>query len=60
MSKMSNKQKKEKARQLAMEWIEKSANMHLSWGEIAEITNLFYIIAKKYSLTEEFRENGII
>lgn len=32
----------------------------LSWGEMADITNWFEIMARRYGLITEFRENGII
>lgn len=32
----------------------------LSWGEFAEIQYFFDVNAKRYGLTKEFRENGII
>lgn len=52
---------KQKARDLAAEWITVDFPARAwSWGELAEICAYFEKLARRYGLTEEFRENGII
>ena len=51
---------KENARQKAMDWQTEYYNNNYSYGELAEFTEYFTKLAKRYGLTEEFRENGII
>ena len=51
---------KENARQKAIEWKLDFNNHNYSYEELAEFTEYFTRLAKRYGLTEEFRENGII
>lgn len=51
---------KENARQKAIEWQLDFNNHNYSWGELASFAEYFTKLAKRYGLTEEFRENGII
>lgn len=51
---------KENARQKAMDWQTDYCNNNYSYGELAYFTEYFIKLAKRYGLTEEFRENGII
>ena len=51
---------KENARQKAMDWQADYYNNNYSYGELAYFTEYFTKLAKRYGLTEEFRENGII
>ena len=51
---------KEEARQMAIEYQEWSSKNHLTWGEVARYGETFATLGKKYNLTEEFKENGII
>ena len=51
---------KENARQKAIDWQLDFNNHNYSYGELAEFTEYFTKLAKRYGLTEEFRENGII
>ena len=51
---------KENARQKAIEWQLDFNNHNYSYGELAYFTEYFTKLAKRYGLTEEFRENGII
>ena len=51
---------KENARQKAIEWQLDFNNHNYSWGELAVFAEYFTKLAKRYGLTEEFRENGII
>ena len=58
---MSNYQKrKEAARQKAIEWQADFGNHNYSWGELAAWGSYFEQLARRYGLTEEFKENGII
>lgn len=45
---------------LAKDWQLHFSDFGWSWGEIAEITNYFYDMAKRFGLVKEFKENGII
>lgn len=56
---MTYKEKKERARQEAIDWQLESANEQLSYGELAAIGDYFYKLGKRYGLLREFRENGI-
>lgn len=51
---------KENARQKAIEWQLDFNNHNYSWGELAAFAEYFTKLAKRYGLTEEFRENGMI
>ena len=51
---------KENARQKAIEWQLDFNNHNYSYGELAEFTEYFTRLAKRYGLMTEFRENGII
>ena len=51
---------KENARQKAIEWQLDFNNHDYSYGELTYFTEYFTKLAKRYGLTEEFRENGII
>lgn len=51
---------KENARQKAIEWQLDFNNHDYSYGELIYFTEYFTKLAKRYGLTEEFRENGII
>lgn len=58
---MSNYQKeKEAARQKAQSWQLDFTDRDSSYGELAADQQWFAQLAKRYGLTEEFRENGII
>lgn len=60
MEKLTYKQLKEKARELAIDWqIEFSENDHYM-SEYAYWNNKFTKLGKRYGLLKEFRENGII
>ena len=51
---------KENARQKAMDWQTEYYNNNYSYGELIAFAEYFTKLAKRYGLTEEFRENGII
>lgn len=52
--------RKEAARQTAIEWQARQAELNPSWREIAESGEYFAKLASRYGLIREFRENGII
>ena len=51
---------KEKARYLAEEYQHESAKWHMTYGDLCEWGDYFRNLGKRYGLSEEFRENGII
>lgn len=51
---------KERARNKAIEWQYNFDSHNYSWGELMDFQAYFEGLAKRYGLTEEFRENGII
>jgi hypothetical protein len=50
----------EEARDFAVQWQQWQRSQALSWTEVSEWGHYFEELAKKFNLTEEFRENGII
>ncbi len=50
----------EEARQEAISWQHWFSETSLSYSELSEWQNYFLKLAKKFNLTEEFAENGII
>ena len=50
----------DKARQAAIDWQAWSAEQSLSYGELADWAAGFEELAKKFNLTYEFKENGIL
>ena len=59
MAKMTYQQKKEAARQQAIDWQDWSHEQNLSYGELAEAGEHFEKLGRRYGLLQEFRENGI-
>lgn len=57
---MSYAEKKEHARNKAIEWQSDFCNHNYSWGELAWFSDYFTKLGKKYGLIKEFRENAII
>ena len=53
-------ERKDNARQLAIDWQYNFSGLTWSWGEITEITSYFEKIGKRYGLLREFRENAIV
>lgn len=51
---------KASARQKAIDWQNDFCNHSYSWGELAYFGDYFKKLGKRYGLTKEFRENGII
>ena len=52
--------RKEQARQAAQEWQTEFGNRTHSWAELADAAARFERLGKRYGLTREFKENGII
>ena len=52
--------RKAAARERAIEWQAEFPEHNYSWGELAYYGAYFTKQARKYGLTAEFRENGII
>lgn len=57
---MTYAERKEKARNEAIDWQSDFANHNYYWSELAEFSAYFEKLAKRYGLVREFRENGII
>ena len=57
---MTYTEKKAQARQKAIDWQNEQAKNPISWAEMIEKAGQFRKLAKKYGLTREFIENGII
>lgn len=53
-------QKKEAARNEAINWQITTANEGMSWLELAEQQERLMTIGRRYGLIREFHENGII
>lgn len=51
---------KNKAREEAKTWQLDFANDNYSYEEIGNVSGYFAKLAKRYGLTKEFKENGII
>ena len=60
MRKYTYRKLKAQARQEAIDLQERMGNENLSWGEISYINGHLRTLAKRYGLTKEFRENGLI
>ena len=52
--------RKAAARQKAIDWQHSFADHDYSYSELAVAGNMFAKLGKRYGLTREFRENGII
>jgi len=52
--------RKETAREKAIAWQQEASQRDLSYGELYEAGAYFEKLGKRYGLTGEFRENGII
>lgn len=53
-------ERKEAAREQAIEFQLTFNERAYSWGELATLTGYFEKMGKRYGLLKEFRENGII
>ena len=56
----SYQERKTAAREKAIEWQHDFENHNYSYGELAAWQKYFEKLARRYGLTEEFTENGII
>ena len=59
MAKKSYQDMKEQVRQEAIDWQYESAEMNLSYGELADAQEYFKRQGRRYGLLQEFRENAI-
>lgn len=50
----------DEARQAAIDWQAWSSDQSLSYGELADWAGAFETLGKKFNLTDEFKENGIL
>ena len=57
---MTYAQRKEAARESAIDWQIWASEQNLSYGELGDFMAHFAKLAKRFGLTREFRENGII
>ena len=53
-------QGKARARQKAIDFQIDSSEQNLSYGELSNILEKFVKLGRRYGLTKEFRENGVI
>lgn len=51
---------KGQAQSLAVEWQQQQSGYNMSWSEAVFYSHYFKKLAKKFKLTKEFKENGII
>jgi len=56
---MTYAERKERAREKAIDWQLNESNKPMSWGEVAEWSNYFEKLGRRYGLLREFRENAI-
>ena len=56
---MTYAERKENARQIAIDWQLNESDYPYSYGGMAILTDYFYRLGKRYGLLREFRENGI-
>lgn len=52
-------ERKEKARQEAIDWQNDFANNNYTWGELVKWSAYFETLGKRYGLLTEFRNEGI-
>mgnify|MGYP001568898398 FL=1 len=57
---ISKVKSKEEAQSIAIDFQNYASKKNMSYGELALYGNYFIVLGKKFKLTEEFRENGII
>ena len=60
MGKEKYERLKDEARQKAIQWQFETSGKNMSYGEFATAQEHLQRLARKYGLTKEFRENGII
>ena len=57
--KRTYQERKERARQIAIDWQLNEAGKSMYMSEYAEIGNYFYKLGRRFGLLLEFRENAI-
>lgn len=57
---MTYAEKKNRARELVIDWQLDFGNHNYSWGELAYFSAYFERLGRRYGLIGEFKENGII
>lgn len=57
--KRTYQERKERARQIAIDWQLNEAEKPMYMSEYAEIGNYFYNLGRRFGLLREFRENAI-
>ena len=57
---MTYQENKEISRQKAIDWQNETTQKDVFYSELVEQAERFQKIAKRYGLTKEFKENGII
>ena len=57
---MTYAEKKEQARQMAIDWQNEQAKKSCSYAEMIEQAEHFRTLAKRFGLVKEFKENCII
>ena len=60
MQKPATIKTQEEARQFAIDWQSWASEQSLSYGELAGWGEVLSVLAEKFDLVEEFKENGII
>lgn len=59
-TKTTYQERKERAREIAIEWQLNFGNNNYSWSELAAWGDYFSTLGKRFGLLREFRENAII
>ena len=57
--KRTYQERKERARQIAIDWQLNEAEKPMYMSEYAEIGNYFYNLGRRFGMLREFRENAI-
>lgn len=57
---VQNIETQEQAREVAIDWQSSWQDTQYSYGELIEWQDYFTELGKKFNLTDEFKENGII
>ena len=58
--KLKNVKTEDEARQQAIDWQSDFSNKSMSWADVMNAAAHFEKLGKKFNLTKEFEENGII
>ena len=57
---MKYAEQQKRARARVMEWLDVMASEAMTWGEMAELQARIERTARRYGLTRELQDNGII